>query len=153
MIVSSGDPPQVTGRDGVPEPARASGTRLQRFVSWIRWPPPAHTEVLFRSRTTAAAYLAGWGLTVTHLVFWSLLALGVLHGQAWTITASVVAGTATLIFIVLIISTHRQAGRESRGLHREVLGAWWMGPWDPVGRQVWLPVRLGAGWRSLRRNV
>ena len=23
-------------------------------------------------------------------------------------------------------------------------GAWWMGPWDPIGRQVWLPVRFGA---------
>ena len=109
--------------------------------------------MLFRSRATGASYLAGWGLTVTHLVFWSLLALGVLHGQGWTITASVVAGTATLIFIALIITTHRRAGRESRRLHREVLGAWWMGPWDPIGRQVWLPVRFGAAWRSVRRKL
>ena len=128
-------------------------SRLHRMIEWVRWPPPAETDVLFRSRTTGASYLAGWGLTVTHLVFWSLLALGVLHGQGWTITASVVAGTATLIFIVLIIGTHRRAGRENRRLHREVLGAWWMGPWDPIGRQVWLPVRFGAAWRSVRHKV
>jgi len=26
---------------------------------------------------------------------------------------------------------------------------WWLGPWDPVGRLVWLPVRLGEAWRTL----
>ncbi len=125
---------------------------MQRFVAWIRWPQPTETDVLFRSRTTGGAYLAGWGLTVTHGVFWLLLSLGVLHGQGFTITASLVASTATIIFIVLIISTHRRAGRDHRRLHHEVLGAWWMGPWDPIGRQVWLPVRFGAAWRSLRRK-
>ncbi len=81
-VVPPTEPQQRTDDDRARQPDGAEGgSRLQRFVAWIRWPRPTETDVLFRSRATGSAYLAGWGLTLTHLVFWLLLSLGVLHGH------------------------------------------------------------------------
>lgn len=127
-------------------------SRWARFVDVVRWPPPADQAHVFHARSTGAAYLAGWGLTSAHLVLWVLLFVGVLTGLGWTIAASVIAFGATVIFIVMVIGAHRRAGGSDARLHRQILGAWWRGPWDPVGRQVWMPVRLGAAWRAVRQG-
>jgi hypothetical protein len=40
---------------------------------------------------------------------------------------------------------------ERRKLHRAVIWQWWLGPWDPIGRLVWLPVRLPeAAWALVK---
>jgi hypothetical protein len=117
----------------------------------VRFPPPVDAE-LFTTRGHGAAYLGAWTLTATHLVLWLLVAIGVLTGLAITIGLSVLSFLATCLLVGMVIVVQRRLElHRGASTRRQVLSAWWRGPWDPVGRQIWLPVRFGAAWRAVRR--
>ncbi|HUO47732.1 MAG TPA: hypothetical protein VMU09_02765, partial [Acidimicrobiales bacterium] len=125
---------------------------LRRGWDYVRWPPP-HEGPLFSRRSQAAGYLGAWGLTVTHVVLWVLIAVGVLKGLGLTIGNSVLSFLATCLLLWVVITTHHRLQIEHGGRTRHVATAWWMGCWDPVGRLVWLPVRLPTAWHVLWRGA
>ena len=118
---------------------------------WVRWPEPTDAP-LFHNRKQAAAYLGAWGLTVTHVVLWVLLFFGVIAGQVVTIGVSLTSAVATALLIWMVVSAHRRLKMHRGGTTRQIAAAWWRGPWDPVGRLVWLPVRLPAAWATIHRR-
>ena len=119
---------------------------LRRGWEFVRFPPPYPDRIL-SGRVDGGAYLLAWLVTVAHLV----LALAVfLLGldQPWPIVSAVASGIGTLILLTLVIVIHRRTGQR-RALPRDLVWQWWLGPWDPVGRLIWLPVRLGEATRAL----
>jgi hypothetical protein len=120
--------------------------RLRRGWDYVKWPPP-HEGQLFSRRSEAASYLGAWGLTGTHLVIWVLIAVGVLAGTAIKVGDSLLTFAATCLLLWMIIATHHRLQIRHGGRSRHVATAWWMGCWDPVGRLVWLPVRLPTALR------
>jgi hypothetical protein len=126
--------------------------RLQRGWDYVKWPPP-HKGQLFSRRSEAVSYLGAWGLTGTHLVIWVLIAVGVLAGTAIKIGDSLLTFVATCLLLWMIIATHHRLQIKHGGRSRHVATAWWMGCWDPVGRLVWLPVRLPTALRVLTRGA
>jgi hypothetical protein len=62
--------------------------------------------------------------------------------------SAVASGIGTLILLTLVIVIHRRMGQR-RALPKDLVWQWWLGPWDPVGRLIWLPVRLGEATRAL----
>jgi hypothetical protein len=119
---------------------------LRRLWEWIRWPPPYRGPIL-SGRIDGFAYLLGWIATFAHLALWVLvLALG-LH-KPWRTVSTIASITATLLLLSLVIVIHRRMGRQSK-LPKEIVWQWWLGPWDEVGRLIWLPVRLPEATRAL----
>ena len=122
---------------------------IRRVYGVIRLPLPVD-DPLFSSRTQAASYLGAWGLTATHLILWLLIAIGLLTSEALIIGVSLLSFTATCLFIAMVIAAHRRLRIYHGGTTRHMATVWWRGPWDPVGRLIWLPVRLPAAWHALR---
>jgi hypothetical protein len=71
--------------------------------------------------------------------------------KPWPTFATLASILATLLLLTIVILIHRRMG-ERRKLSRAVVWQWWLGPWDPVGRLVWLPVRLPEATRALVRG-
>jgi hypothetical protein len=131
--------PAETGRHG----------RVRRVRGVIRLPPPVE-DALFPSRAQAAFYLGAWGLTVTHFILWLLIAIGFLTSEALVVGVSLLSAAATCLFVVMVIAAHRRLQIYRGSTARHIAAVWWRGPWDPVGRLIWLPVRLPAAWQALR---
>ncbi len=123
-----------------------------RVYRVIRFPPPVD-EPLFSSRAQGVSYLGAWGLTATHLILWLLIAIGLLTSEALVIGVSLLSFTATCLLIAMVIAAHRRLELYHGRTTRHVATVWWRGPWDPVGRLVWLPVRLPAAWHALRQRT
>ena len=125
---------------------------VRRGYDLVKFPPPAEGQ-LFTSRASGASYLGAWGLTATHLILWILIAVSILTSEAVTIGNSVLSVVATCLFIWMVISIHHRFQIQRGGRTRHVVSVGWRGPWDPVGRQIWLPVRFGAAWRVVRHGL
>ena len=125
---------------------------IRRVYGVVRLPPPVD-DPLFPSRAQAASYLGGWGLTATHLILWLLIALGLLTSEALIIGVSLLSFAATCVFIGMVIAAHRRLQIYHGGTTRHMATVWWRGPWDPVGRLIWLPVRLPDAWHALRHGT
>ena len=123
--------------------------RVRHVFEAIRFPPPVE-DPLFSSRAQGASYLGVWGLTVTHLILWLLIAVGLLASEALVIGVSLLSAAATCLFVVMVIAAHRRLQIYRGSTARHIAAVWWRGPWDPVGRLIWLPVRLPAAWHALR---
>ena len=98
---------------------------------------------------------ARWLATFAHLLLWVfVLVLGL--DKPWPTVSTLASSTATLLLLTVVIVIHRRMGNRSK-LSRSVVWQWWLGPWDPVGRLVWLPVRLPEAAHALfageRRTV
>ena len=68
-------------------------------------------------------YLGAWGLTAVHII------------SGW-----------------MVIAIHQRFEVHHGGRARHAVTVWWRGPWDPVGRLIWLPVRLADAWQVLRQD-
>ena len=123
--------------------------RIRGVHMAVRFPPPVD-DPLFSSRAQGASYLGAWGLTATHLILWLLIAIGLLTSEALVIGVSLLSFAATCLFIGMVIAAHRRLELYHGRTTRHMATVWWRGPWDPVGRLVWLPVRLPAAWHALR---
>jgi hypothetical protein len=118
---------------------------IGRIWRAIRFPPPYQGAIL-SGRVDGVAYLLGWTATFAHLALWVVvLALG-LH-RPWKTISTAASVIATLLLLTIVIAIHRRMG-EHKKLHRSIIWHWWLGPWDSVGRLVWLPVRLGEATRA-----
>lgn len=118
---------------------------IRRFIDFIRWPPPYEGPIL-SGRVDGIAYLLGWMATLAHIMLAvSVFTLGL--ARPWPIVSTITSVAATLFLISIVITIHRRIG-VSKALPREVIWQWWAGPWDSVGRLVWLPVRLPEAWRA-----
>jgi len=130
-----------------PEPdAAPRRSLLRRAWDAVRLPPP-HVGPILSGRIDGAAYLMAWVVTFVHL---GLAACVFLLGLArpWPVVSALVSGAGTLILLTLVIVIHRRLGHRDT-LSKALVWQWWLGPWDPVGRLVWLPVRLGEAWTVL----
>jgi hypothetical protein len=67
--------------------------------------------------------------------------------KPWPTISTAASICATLLLLTIVLAIHRRMGRQS-SLARSVVWQWWLGPWDSVGRLVWLPVRLGEAARA-----
>lgn len=123
-----------------------------RVFGGMRLPPPVD-EPLFSTWGQAALYLAAWGLTATHLILWLLIAIGLLTSEVLVIGVSLLSFAATCLFIGIVIAAHRRFQLYHGGTTRHLARVWWRGPWDPVGRLIWLPVRLPAAWHAVRHRT
>jgi hypothetical protein len=133
------------------EEAAPRRSLVRRGYDVVKFPPPAEGQ-LFTSRASGASYLGAWGLTATHLILWILIAVSILTSEAVTIGNAVLSVVATCLFIWMVISIHHRFRIQRGGRARHVVSVGWRGPWDPVGRQIWLPVRFGAAWRVVRHG-
>jgi hypothetical protein len=123
---------------------------MRRLWNWIKWPPPYEGAIL-SGRLDGIAYLLGWAATFTHLFLWVVvLVFGLDTPWPWISTGASVIATLLLLTIVLVI--HRRMGRGGK-LAKNVVWQWWLGPWDSVGRLVWLPVRLPEAARAALGNA
>jgi hypothetical protein len=123
---------------------------IRRFIDFIRFPPPYEGSIL-SGRIDGFAYLLGWIATFAHLGLGAcVLLLGL--DRPWPIVSSVTSAIGTLLFITIVIVIHRRLG-ERRALPRDLVWQCWLGPWDPVGRLVWLPVRLPESLRAIARGT
>ena len=116
----------------------------------VRLPPPYGGPIL-SGRIDGFAYLLGWIATFAHLTLWVIVLLLGLD-KPWRTISTLASILATLLLLTIVILIHRRMG-ERRKLHRAVVWQWWLGPWDPVGRLVWLPVRLPEAARALVKGV
>ncbi|HVA09833.1 MAG TPA: hypothetical protein VNG12_24160 [Acidimicrobiales bacterium] len=124
---------------------------VRRGYEVVKFPPPAEGQ-LFSTRASGASYLGAWGLTATHLTIWILIAVSIVTSKAVTIGNSVLSFVTTCLLIWVVISIHHRFQIERGGKARHLVSVWWRGPWDPVGRQIWLPVRFGSAWRVVRHG-
>ncbi len=124
---------------------------IRRLIDLVRFPPPYEGPIL-AGPIDGAAYLVGWTLTFAHLALGaSVLVLGL--DRPWPVVSSVTSVVGTLLFISIVIVIHRRLDEgERRGLPRDIVWQWWLGPWDAVGRLVWLPVRLPEAVRAIRQR-
>jgi len=136
---------------GEADQEKARPSLVRRGYDVVKFPAPAEGQ-LFSSRASGASYLGAWGLTATHLIIWVLIALSILTSDAITIGNSILSLGATCMLIWIVISTHHRFKIERGGKVRHLASAWWRGPWDPVGRQIWLPVRFGSAWQAVRHR-
>lgn len=125
-------------------------TVIHRLYDLIRFPPPYDGPIL-SGRIDGSAYLLGWTATFAHLILWLLVLLLGLD-KPWRTISTLASILATLLLLTIVIVIHRRIG-ERRTLPRAVVWHWWLGPWDPVGRLVWLPVRLPEAVRALVRGT
>lgn len=138
-------------KDEAGEEAAPRRSRFRRGWDIVKFPPPAEGQ-LFTSRASGASYLGAWGLTATHLILWILIAASILTAEAVTIGNSALSFAATCLLIWMVMSIHHRFQIRRGGKARHVVSVWWRGPWDPVGRQIWLPVRFGSAWRVMRHG-
>jgi hypothetical protein len=118
---------------------------IRRLWNAIKFPPPYQGAIL-SGRFDGVAYLLGWIATFAHLSLWVVvLVLGL--GQPWPIISTSVSVIATLFLLTIVLVIHRRMGNRSK-LTRAAVWQWWLGPWDSVGRLVWLPVRLPEAARA-----
>jgi len=118
---------------------------LRRLFDKIRFPPPYEGPIL-AGRIDGVAYLLGWAATLAHLTMWVLvLVLGL--DKPWPTISTVASVLATLLLLTIVLVIHRRMGEHGK-LSRHIVWQWWLGPWDPVGRLVWLPVRLPEAFRA-----
>jgi hypothetical protein len=123
---------------------------VRRAIDAVRFPPPYEGPIL-AGRLDGIAYLVGWSATFAHLTLWVVvLALG-LHSP-WTTVSTIASAVGTLLFISLVIVVHRRLGAHRR-LPLDVVWQWWLGPWDSVGRLIWLPVRLPEALHAAVRGT
>lgn len=125
---------------------------VRRIYRVVRFPPPIG-ERLFSTRAQAASYLGAWALTGAHLVLWLLIAVGVLSSETLLIGVSLMSLAATCMFIGMVITVHRRLALYHGHATRHLITVFWRGPWDPVGRLIWLPVQLPAAWHALRHGT
>ncbi len=119
---------------------------IRRLIEIVRFPPPYQGPIL-SGRLDGVAYVSGWVITVAHLTLAAaVLLLG--FGRPWPTVSTVASIVGTLFLITIVIVIHRRIGERSK-LPREVVWQWWLGPWDSVGRLVWLPVRLPEALRAI----
>ncbi len=119
---------------------------MRRLWATVRFPPPYEGSIL-TGRLDGFVYLVGWIATFAHLLLWVfVLALGL--GTPWPTVSTLASVTATLLLLTIVIVIHRRIGHRGK-LPRSVVWQWWLGPWDPVGRLVWLPVRLPEAVHAL----
>jgi hypothetical protein len=118
---------------------------MRRLWEAIKFPPPYQGAIL-SGRFDGVAYLLGWTATFAHLSLWVIvLAFGL--DQPWPIISTAASIAATLLLLAIVLVIHRRMGNRSK-LTRAVVWQWWLGPWDSVGRLVWLPVRLPEAARA-----
>ena len=118
--------------------------RTGRLLWKLETDGPVHATVAV---SDGIAYVTGWAITIAHLA----LAAGVLifgFGSPWPTVSTVSSAIGTLFLITIVIVIHRRIGEHST-LPRAVVWQWWLGPWDPVGRLVWLPVRLPEAFHAI----
>ena len=121
---------------------------IRRLIDFVRFPPPYEGPIL-SGPIDGLAYLVGWIATFAHLTLAACVLLVGLD-KPWPVVSSVTSAVGTLLFISIVIVIHRRLGQgERRGLPRDVVWQWWLGPWDAVGRLVWLPVRLPEAARAI----
>jgi len=119
---------------------------IRRFIEFVRF-PPAYDGPILSGRIDGFAYLLGWVATFAHLTLGAcVLLLG--FNTPWPVVSTVTSTIGTLLFITIVIVIHRRMG-EAATLPRSVVWQWWLGPWDSVGRLVWLPVRLPEAVRAV----
>jgi hypothetical protein len=119
---------------------------IRRLYEMVRLPSPYDGPIL-SGRIDGFAYLLGWVATFAHLTLWVfVLALGL--DKPWRTISTLASIVATLLLLTIVILIHRRIGT-NRSLPRNVVWQWWLGPWDPVGRLVWLPARLPEAVRAL----
>jgi hypothetical protein len=119
---------------------------FHRLIEFVRF-PAAYEGPILTGPFDGIAYVAGWAVTIAHLA----LAAGVLifgFGAPWPTVSTVSSAVGTLFLITIVIVIHRRIGEHS-ALPRAVVWQWWLGPWDPVGRLVWLPVRLPEAFHAI----
>ena len=113
---------------------------IRRLFDKIRFPPPYDGPIL-AGRLDGFAYLIGWAVTFAHLALAAcVLVLGL--DQPWPVVSALTSSFGTLLLLTIVIVIHRRLGNTSNKLALHVVWQWWLGPWDSVGRLVWLPVRL-----------
>ena len=88
-----------------------------------------------------------------HLILWLLIAIGLLTSEAIVIGVSLLSFAATCLFIGMVVAAHRRLELYHGSTTRHLATVLWHGPWDPVGRLIWLPVRLPAAWHTLRHRT
>ena len=125
--------------------SRSLGATVGQAVEWVRLPPAFEGQIL-TDRIDGIAYLLGWTATIAHLGLWVVVLLAGLSSP-WSLVSTITSVVGTLLFITLVLVIHRRLG-EQRRLPLDVVWQWWLGPWDPVGRLVWLPVRLPEALRA-----
>jgi len=122
---------------------------IHRLYEIVRLPPPYDGPIM-SGRIDGFAYLLGWTATFAHLTLWIfVLVLGL--DKPWPTFSTLASIVATLLLLSIVILIHRRMGQKRTRL-RGVVWQWWLGPWDPVGRLVWLPVRLPEAARALLRG-
>jgi hypothetical protein len=117
---------------------------MRRIWNAVRFPPPYNGPIL-SGRLDGAAYLLGWLATFAHITLWVVVLAVGLHNP-WTTISTLASIVATLLLLTIVILIHRRMGHRTK-LSKAIVWQWWLGPWDPVGRLVWLPVRLGEAAR------
>jgi hypothetical protein len=76
----------------------------------------------------------------------------VLTSESLIIGTSLLSFAVTCMFIGMVITTHRRLELYHGRTSRHLIAVWWRGPWDSVGRLIWLPVQLRAAWGALRHG-
>ena len=142
--------------DRTPRPPGGRRTRyrkmnlLRRAWKLVRF-PPAYKGPILSGRIDGFAYLLGWAATLAHLTLWIfVLSLGL--DSPWPTVSTIASVVGTLLLVTIVIVIHRRMGAQ-RTLPLQVVWQWWLGPWDSVGRLVWLPVRLSEAARALLRGT
>ena len=123
---------------------------IRRLFEIVRF-PPAYEGPILSGHIDGFAYLLGWIATIAHLTMWVFVVLLGLD-RPWPTVSTLASVIGTLLFVTIVIVIHRRMG-EHRNCALNVAWQWWLGPWDPVGRLVWLPVRLPEAMRALVRGV
>jgi hypothetical protein len=133
-----------------PAVAEAPPSRFRRLIDAVRFPPPYEGPII-GGRIDGVAYLVGWTATLVHILLWvPVVILG--FNAPWPVISTLASVAGGLLFITIVLVIHRRMG-EARKLPIAVVWQWWLGPWDPVGRLVWLPVRLPEAGRALVHGV
>ena len=122
---------------------------VRRVYTVARFPPPAEGPI-FSTQVHAAMYLGAWGLTAVHIILWLIITVGLVTSQALLIGTSIISFAATCLLVWMVIAIHQRFEVHHGGRARHAVTVWWRGPWDPVGRLIWLPVRLADAWQVLR---
>jgi hypothetical protein len=112
----------------------------------VRFPPPYDGPIL-SGRLDGVAYLLGWLATFAHIMLWVVVLAAGLH-KPWTAISTAASIIATLLLLTIVIVIHRRTGHHTK-LSKAIVWQWWLGPWDPVGRLVWLPVRIPEAARAV----
>jgi hypothetical protein len=116
---------------------------IRRAWEFIKFPPPYEGRIL-SGRIDGVAYLLGWLATAAHLALW-VVVLVAGFGRPWKTVSTLTSVIATLLLLTIVLVIHRRMGHHAK-LAKSIVWQWWLGPWDPIGRLVWLPVRLGEAW-------